>query len=134
MMISLEMIGYFTDLPGSQSYPSNLLNLIYPSKGNFLAIVGPFSFSSSTLRLKKAFLNSVPLPVRSINAPAFIPGIDYSDHLNYWKHGYDAVMLTDTAFLRNLEYHKKGDTADRLDYTKMAQVITGLSSFLISER
>jgi hypothetical protein len=68
-----------------------------------------------------------------MNAPAAIPGIDFSDHLNYWQQGFDAIMITDTAFLRNLEYHEKGDTADRLNYDKMAQVITGVFGFLISE-
>lgn len=131
LMISLEMIGYFSDLPGSQRYPSPLLNLFYPSIGNFITLVGPLSLSSATIDIKKDFLNSVPLPVKSINAPAIIPGIDFSDHLNYWQQGFDAVMITDTAFLRNLEYHKSGDSPDRLDYDKMAQVVTGVLSFLI---
>lgn len=132
LMISLEMIGYFSDAPKSQSYPIPLLDLFYPSRGNFVAIVGGFSFSRATIDLKRAFLNSVTLPAVSINAPAIIPGIDFSDHRNYWKHGFDAVMITDTAFLRNDAYHTERDTHDRLNYEKMSDVVTGVFSYLSS--
>lgn len=63
------------------------------------------------------------LSVYSMNAPWFIPGIDFSDHLNYWQHDIPAVMITDTAFYRNKQYHLPGDTADRLNYQKMAQMV-----------
>src|SRR5699024_12360385 len=61
-----------------------------------------------------------------MNAPWFIPGIDFSDHLNYWQHDIPAIMITDTAFYRNKQYHLPGDTADRLNYQKMAQVVDGV--------
>lgn len=131
LMISLEMIGYYSDLPNSQSYPVPLLKAFYPSKGNFLAVVGPMSFSPATLKMKAAFAKSVSLPLISINAPAILPGIDYSDHRNYWKHGFDAVMITDTAFFRNDAYHTERDTSDRLDYYKMAQAVTGVYYYLL---
>jgi Zn-dependent M28 family amino/carboxypeptidase len=133
LMISLEMIGYFSDAPRSQSYPSRLLHLFYPSRGDFLAIVGPFTLSPVTVDLKRAFMTAVSLPVVSINAPAFIPGVDFSDHRNYWHHGFDAVMLTDTAFFRNHAYHTANDTADRLDYQKMGEVVTGLYYYLLQQ-
>ncbi|MCB0402839.1 MAG: M28 family peptidase [Flavobacteriales bacterium] len=62
----------------------------------------------------------------SINAPAWVPGIDFSDHLNYWKYGYDAVMITNTAFYRNKNYHEPTDTPETLDYERMAQVVEGV--------
>lgn len=64
-----------------------------------------------------------PLPVKSINSPRSLPGIDFSDHRNYWAVGYPAVMVTDTSFYRNPNYHHKSDTPDTLDYGKMAQVV-----------
>ena len=67
-----------------------------------------------------------PLPIFSINAPVLIPGIDFSDHLNYWKFGYPAVMITDTAFNRNANYHQKTDTFDTLDYPRLAQATSGV--------
>ncbi len=132
LMISLEMIGYFSDLPDSQNYPISSLKLLYPTTGNFVAVVGSASFSAATIDIKKAFMQSVDLPVRTINAPAFIPGIDFSDHSKYWEEGFDAVMITDTAFLRNLAYHTPQDTPDRLNYKKMAEVVTGVYAYLIN--
>ena len=64
--------------------------------------------------------------MESINAPGFIPGIDFSDHLSYWEQGYPALMVTDTAFYRNPRYHTSDDTPDTLDYERMALVVDGL--------
>lgn len=77
-------------------------------------------------RVKALFLGASDLPVESINAPRSVPGVDYSDHLNYWKFAMPAVMVTDTAFLRNPHYHGPGDTADTLDYERMAKVVRAL--------
>lgn len=74
------------------------------------------------------------LSVYSMNAPGFIPGIDFSDHLNYWKHDIPAVMITDTAFYRNKQYHLPGDIADRLNYQKMAQVVDGVTTLLYNSK
>ena len=72
------------------------------------------------------------LKVQSINAPAQIPGIDFSDHRNYWAKGYQAVMITDTAFYRNKEYHTANDTWDRLNYEQMALVVEGTFNAVIN--
>jgi hypothetical protein len=66
------------------------------------------------------------LPVRSMNGLAMIPGVDFSDHLNYWEEGIKALMITDTAFYRNDNYHLAGDTWDTLDYPRMAKVVQGV--------
>ncbi|MDE1465634.1 M28 family peptidase [Spartinivicinus poritis] len=129
IMISLEMIGYFNNEKGSQHYPSKLLELIYPDKGNFIAVVDEV-FSNRAQGVKSAINRHTDLPAYSINAPLFIPGIDYSDHRNYWEQGYPAVMVTDTAFYRNLKYHTADDTYDRLDYERMAKVIYGVFKYL----
>ena len=125
LMISLEMIGYFSDAPGSQDYPNQLMAWLYPPTGNFIAIVDEF-FSMQARRMKKSMRRAIDLPVHSVNAPASVPGVDFSDHRNFWHHGYPAVMVTDTAFMRNQAYHTPEDTADRLDYEKMAQVVYGV--------
>ncbi|MEN8164839.1 MAG: M28 family peptidase [Acidobacteriota bacterium] len=125
-MISLEMIGFFTDEEGSQGSPAPGLQLLYPSRGDFIAVVGNSSSWWFTRRIKARMLASAELPVRSINAPASVPGVDFSDHLNFWKHGWHAVMITDTAFFRNPNYHQTTDTPDTLDYERMADVVTGV--------
>ena len=130
LMISLEMIGYFSDRKNSQGFPFSLLKLFYPSTGNFILIVDQV-FSNQARRLKKRMSAASHLPVYSINAPAWVPGVDFSDHVNFWRLGYPAVMVTDTSFYRNDAYHSRADTADRLDYQKMAQVVLGVYNYVI---
>jgi hypothetical protein len=125
-MICLEMLGFFSDEPESQSYPAPGMGLLYPSRGDFIAVVGNGSSWWLTRRVKARMAGATDLPVRSINAPALVPGVDFSDHLNFWHHGWNAVMITDTAFYRNPNYHQPSDTPDTLDYDRMAKVVTGL--------
>jgi Zn-dependent M28 family amino/carboxypeptidase len=123
LMLSLEMIGYFDDAPGSQRYPMSGLGLLYPEAGDFIALVGPYRDFGLMRRVKALFKGASTVPTVSINAPAFVQGVDFSDHASYWRHGFPAIMVTDTAFLRNPNYHGPGDTADTLDYARMAQVV-----------
>lgn len=124
-MVCLEMIGYFDDAPKSQDYPIGALKAIYPTKANFIAVVGKLGQGKITRHFKKYMKSGSSLPVESISAPESMVGIDFSDHRNYWQHDYPAVMITDTSFFRNKNYHQKSDTPDTLDYTKMAEVVKG---------
>lgn len=130
LMICLEMIGYFTDKPGSQKFPLPFLSLYYPTTGNFIGIVDKL-FSTQAGRMKRWMRNATDLPVYSINAPAWVPGVDWSDHSSFWKQGYPAVMVTDTAFYRYDAYHTAGDTPDRLDYASMAKVVHGVYGYVM---
>lgn len=126
LMISLEMIGYFSDEPGSQLFPVSWLKYFYSDRGDFISVIGNLSNMAAVRTVKSSFLRSAgdDLPVYSLNAPlALVPGIDSSDHRNFWIMDYPAVMVTDTAYNRNLAYHTPQDTADRLDYNKMAGVV-----------
>ena len=125
-MFSLEMIGYFSDASNSQHFPVAVLSAFYPSTGNFIAVVGRLSEGLLVRRTKATMRNASPLPVYSINAPSFVPGVDFSDQLNYWHADYSAVMITDTAFYRNPNYHTGHDTEEKLDYNRMAMVIEGV--------
>ena len=125
-MFSLEMIGCFSDAAGSQSFPVGVLGAFYPSTGNYIAVVGRLGDWSLVRRTKSAMRNASPLAVYSINAPSFVPGVDFSDQLNYWEAGYSAVMITDTAFYRNRNYHTSLDTEEKLDYQRMAMVVEGV--------
>ena len=130
-MLSMEMIGYFNDAPGSQSFPVSLLRAFYPSQGNFIAVVGSLGEGRLARRVKRAMIGSSSLPVYSINAPRFVPCVDFSDHLSYWKADYEALMITDTAFYRNHNYHTANDTAEGLDYRRMAMVVAGVYGAVI---
>jgi hypothetical protein len=125
-MLSLEMIGYFTDRPHSQDFPAPGLSLLYPSTGNFIAVVGKLGQGALVHRIKAAMAAATPLPVHSIAAPRFLAGVGLSDHASYWDQGYPAVMITDTAFFRNPHYHTRSDTPDTLDYGRMARVVEGV--------
>ncbi len=125
-VIILEMIGYFSSETASQKFPIPLLYLMYPNRGNFIAVVGNMNQRKFTKAVKTGMKNTSDLPVYSLNAPEKLPGIDFSDHRNYWPHGINAVMITDTAFYRNDQYHKLGDTEDRLNYFSMAKVVAAV--------
>lgn len=126
LMLSLEMIGYFSDQPGSQRFPYSVFAWLYPHQGNFIALVGKLDHFALMRKVKAAMAGATSLPVRSINAPPTLQGIDFSDHLNYWKEGMPAIMVTDTAFLRNSNYHRVEDTFEKLDYGRMAKVVQGV--------
>lgn len=131
VMIALDMIGFFSDEKDSQHYPIPLLDLFYPDQGNFIAIIGNLGNMKAVRKVKHSFKNASNLPVFSFNAPSFVQGIDFSDHLNFWKHGYKAVLITDTSFNRNIAYHTEQDTGNRLDYGKLAKVVQALYKTVI---
>lgn len=132
LMLSLEMIGYFSDEPGSQSYAIPAMKHLYSDRGDFIAIVGKFGGFGVSRDVKALMSGATDLPVYSINAPIALQGVDYSDHRSYWGVGIPAMMVTDTAFLRNKNYHKAGDTYDRLDYPRMAKVVQ--SVYAVTQR
>ncbi|MEM9025135.1 MAG: M28 family peptidase, partial [Bacteroidota bacterium] len=102
------------------------LKVAYPSRGNFIAVVGKLGQGNWVRHVKKHMKAASDLPVHSINAPASIPGIDFSDHLNYWNEGYRALMITNTSFYRNKNYHQASDTPETLDYGRMGEVVKGV--------
>lgn len=126
VMISLEMIGCFSDEPGSQTLPARILKPLYPDRGNFVAVVGRDQERPLVRSLKRGMAGGGVLPVRSICPPVPVPGLDLSDHYCFWKEWFPAVMVTDTAFFRNPRYHDPEDTADTLDYSRMAEVVRGV--------
>jgi Zn-dependent M28 family amino/carboxypeptidase len=127
-MFCLEMIGYFSDRRGSQRYPLPFFSLKFPSMGNYISFVGNIRSKAFTERFAKCFQKVVDLPVVTLNAPAIVIGIDFSDHWSFGKFGYQAFMVTDTAFYRNPHYHSPTDLPETLSYESMAKVVKGLTS------
>ncbi|MFQ5544129.1 MAG: M20/M25/M40 family metallo-hydrolase, partial [Nitrospiria bacterium] len=121
MMVSLEMLGFYSDASHSQTYPP-FLKYFYPDKANFIAVVGNPASHKQVRKMTRYFQQSEKLPVESLVAPSFVPGVDFSDQLNFWKKGIPAVMLTDTAYNRNPHYHTPNDLPRTLHYEKMSQV------------
>ena len=126
LMVSLEMIGYF-----SEKYPGFPLNLLYPHQGTYIAVVGDWGQYREISRVSGLMAQQGTIDVVSITAPPSIPGVDFSDHRNYWFFDYRAVMVTDTANVRNPNYHKDTDKIGTLDFTRMAEVVKGVYAVII---
>lgn len=128
-MICLEMIGFYSEKDIQQA-PVEQLRFLLPKHANFIAAIA----NPASAKLAEGFaaamnaagkLQAIPLAI-----PASVKGADFSDHLNYWSEGFMAVMITDTAFFRNPNYHQATDTPDTLDYAKMDAVVDGVEAFL----
>lgn len=122
-MVSLEMIGYFSDEKKSQAYPIGLMRLFYGSKGNYITLVNKFGKGKFSRKFTAIFKRVKHIRSKKFNGPKILPGVDFSDHLNYWRFNFSALMLTDTAFYRNKNYHQNTDTMETLDLGRMAKVI-----------
>lgn len=129
-MICLESIGYFTDIKESQNFPLPFFRLRYPTTGNFIAFISNLRSKPFLNRFKSAFKKGTDMPFEYISTFSIIPGIDFSDHRSFWRFGYNAIMVTDTAFYRNPNYHTIGDLYDTLDYRRMAEVVKGIKSVI----
>jgi hypothetical protein len=124
-MISLETIGFFSDKPGSQEFPPPF-GLIYPSVGNFVAMVGMPASRGFLHEVIGAFRKTTPFPTIGGVAPDAVPGIGWSDHWAFREFGFPAIMLTDTAPFRYPHYHLPSDTPDKIDYPKLARITKGI--------
>ena len=122
-MICLEMIGYYTDVPVAHNPLMGAA--AYPRHGRFVAVAGRWRDRALARHVKRAFRGATDLQVCSYSGPVSV-GADLSDQRNYWRHGWEAVMVTDTGHLRNPNYHRETDTPDTLDYDAMAGVVDGV--------
>jgi len=125
-MMSLETMGFFSDLPNSQRLPHDFFKLLYPTKGNFIAFVANWRSRHFLDKCVSSFGKAVDFPHESAALPTFIRGVSFSDHASFWNYGYPALMITDTAFYRYPQYHTDEDTPDKLDYDRLARVVSGL--------
>jgi len=124
--IILEMVGYTSN---EQAYPMVLKLMGYPSKGNFIGIVGNRKSKKFGQSIFQSFKKNEQLPVETLFVPLngrILPDTRLSDHSPFWDAGLPAVMITDTAFFRNPNYHTPQDTFDTLDYLFMAELVKSL--------
>ncbi len=129
-MISLETIGYFSDAPQSQTYPSPGLGVFYPNVGNFIGFVSNVKSRALLRRVITLFRKHAKIPSEGASLPAFIPGVSWSDQWSFWQHGYPAIMVTDTAPFRYPYYHSSNDTPDKLDYDRFTLVVGGMEKVI----
>lgn len=123
-MMSMETIGYYSDEPGSQQYPSPLSTL-FPDVGNFIGVVGNLESRAFVEQIRRAFEAHSTFPIQAAAIPSDVAGAGWSDHWSFWEAGYPAVMITDTAPFRYPWYHTPQDTAEKIVYDKLGLVIDG---------
>jgi len=124
-MLSLETLGYYSNAPGSQQYPFPF-GAFYPRTGNFLAVVGNLPSRGLVVDFLRHFMAAGDFPVEGVATFPWIPGINWSDHWSFWKEGYPAIMLTDTAPFRYPEYHSSHDLPDRVTGPEFARAAHGI--------
>ena len=124
-MFSLETLGFYSDRENSQHYPPPL-GLLYPTKGDFVAFAGLTSSRHFVRKTVGSFRKVAAFPSVGGTAPALVQGIDWSDHWAFEQVGIPALMVTDTAPFRYPHYHTPRDTPERVDYERLARVVSGL--------
>ncbi len=130
-MLSLETMGCYSDEPKSQNYPFPF-SLFYPSTGNFIAFVSNMGKSRQLLNeVMGSFRQNCPFPSVGAAIPGGVAGVGWSDHWAFWQEGYRAIMITDTAPFRYKHYHTTGDTPDKIDYERLARVVSGLEAVIL---
>jgi len=129
-MIGLEMLGYYCEV---QPWPVALLDLAYTDRGDFIAVAGRWADRKLARELRRWIDGTAGIDAVSYSGPD-PGGLSFSDHRNYWAEGFTAVMITDTAFIRNEHYHTDGDTPETLDYHRMAAIAEGVAGFLHARR
>lgn len=130
-MLSLEMLGYYTDAPNTQEFPDPGLARFFPTTGNFIAVLARTQDAAMLERVRAAIDGANDLRAFALSGPPELAGLDQSDHLNYWSQGFPAVLITDTAFFRNPHYHKPTDRPETLDYVRLEKAADGVHAAVI---
>jgi hypothetical protein len=134
-MICLEMVGFTCHEPGCQHFPFPLQFLGYPDTGTFIGMVSNLKSLGLARRLRTSFRRNPNLPLETVTVPFngwIMPAVRLSDHASFWSNGYRAVMLTDSAYFRNTNYHLSSDTMETLDFNFMAELVVSLAGFFSS--
>jgi Zn-dependent M28 family amino/carboxypeptidase len=128
-MLSFDMLGYYTDQPGSQAYPVPVGNL-YPDRGNYLAFISNLKSRDLLRSTIQSFRKSAALPSEALALPELIKDIGRSDHAAFWKAGYPAILVTDTASFRNPHYHQPSDRSETLDFDRLTRAVDGIATII----
>ncbi len=133
LMMSLEMLGYCVSHPNSQIYPAGL-KYFYPNQGNFIGLIGNLKSLPDLIHLRRNIRQAgvacelLPVP----NNGKILPLTRRSDHAPFWDRGDRAIMVTDTADLRNPNYHKASDRLETLNLDFLTKICHGLIAGILS--
>ncbi len=132
LMLSLEMIGFFSAEPDSQLWPLPAMGKLFPLTGDFIGVSARFPELEQARKVKALMMEGSNIGVEMLMTSSFVWGTGMSDHASYWKYGMPGVMITDTAYYRNEHYHKDTDTIDKLNFHQMAEVVRGTANVLLN--
>ena len=123
-LINYEMIGYFHD--GPQPYPGNLGELAasYPRQANFIGVVGIPRYREFNSKVFELMKNGAEIDVQMIDDARVEQLAGLSDQRSFWEFGIPALMINDTSFIRNPNYHMSSDKMRTLSFDHMAEVVT----------
>lgn len=122
-MVGLEMIGYFDDRKNSQEYPLGIMKLFYGSKGDYITVIRKMHNGKFARMFSRKFKHTGGVKAKVFKGPKWMKSLTLSDHRNYWRYKWPALMITDGAFYRNKNYHTPDDKPETLDYLRMSTVI-----------
>jgi Zn-dependent M28 family amino/carboxypeptidase len=128
LMVSLEMLGYTAP---EQRYPIAAMRSLYGARGDFIAVVGNIATAPLLPGLARRMGRHVATRVLPVpNKGKALPDVRLSDHSPFWDLDYDALLITDTSFLRNPHYHRPSDTIESLDLPFLAAVSEAVAAGL----
>lgn len=125
-MLALETLGCYRDEEGSQTYPVRGLELVFGTRANFVAFVGPVGSRSLVRSAVRSFRDHATVPSEGAALPESVPGVGWSDHWSFARIGVPAVMATDTAIFRDSAYHTDRDLPGRVDFERLTRTTSAL--------
>ncbi len=131
VMFSLEMLGYYSDAPDSQKYPQPHLANYFSTTGNYVAVLGLSDDAQILEQIRAAMSAATDLKAFTLSGPPDFPGISQSDHFNYWRQGFPAVLVSDTANFRNPHYHQDSDKPETLDYVRLQKAADAVHAAVV---
>lgn len=125
-MICLESIGYFARAQPAAGAPAWAIQLLRPMGGKHVVLVSNLRSAAFCYALFWNLLRAGWWRTLTLALPSRIKLIQLSDHRGYWEAGYRAAMVTDTALLRNPNYHQPTDLPETLDFNRLAKLTRAL--------
>ncbi|MFT6845283.1 MAG: hypothetical protein ACJAUV_001476 [Flavobacteriales bacterium] len=131
-MIALDMVGYYSDESGSQAYPTRMMKMKHPNKGNFVALISNDNLLQEYLNIIESDIeDAADIKVETFRGETGSPALDFADHYNYAVYGWEAILVSNTGAWRNQNYHQITDIPASLDYKKMTELTQGLYEAIV---
>ncbi len=128
-VVSLEGLGSYSDLPGSQKFPPGPV-APFPDTGNFLALIANAAAAPSLPRLAAEFTTATKLPLQTESAVSLPVLMGGATARSFDAAGWPVFRVTDTSEWRDPAWQASGDIPDRLDYARFLEAVKGIEALL----